>query len=87
MVGRAHPTGNWRLALSLIEHAAEQFTDYSGDTVIPPETIVDRIFKDTEYLSELQTWANKPAPVFKRGGEIAYVVEYRGGQHFSPRGL
>lgn len=70
---------------ALVKHAAEQFTrGPRSRAVIPLATPVDRIRKMTPFLNELHTNANKPAPVFKRGGEIAYVVEYRTGSHIAP---
>jgi hypothetical protein len=65
---------------AIIKHASEQFNNYErNNELIPLNTPVDRIRKDTSPLNQLHTYANKPAPVFKRNGEVAYVIEYRTG--------
>ena len=62
---------------AMIKHAAEQFDLYRGDTRPPGNTPVGRIDADTPHLNALHTHANKPAPVFTRKNDVAYVVEYR----------
>jgi len=71
-------------AIAMVKHGAQQFDDtYDSEDTIdnnPPIVRMDKYTNtDYELAEKLRTRANKPAPVFKRGGKNAYVVEYRGG--------
>ncbi|EDM80157.1 hypothetical protein PPSIR1_35942 [Plesiocystis pacifica SIR-1] len=67
---------------AMVKHAAEQFTRYEQGVRLSPDRVIDRIRKKDRGLNRLHTYANKPAPVFKRpNGDIAYVIEYRSGSH------
>ncbi len=63
---------------ALVKHAAEQFTP-SGRRSIPGSTRMAALNDDlASPLAGLRTRANKLAPVHRRGGERAFVTEYRG---------
>lgn len=68
---------------ALIKHAYEQLPDV--ESAIPEDTPIDKVpFEYTtrereKATANLRTDANKLAPLITRNGDLAFLVEYRGG--------
>lgn len=60
----------------IVKHCAEQFMPEFAET--KPPTIPEDGFAGNELEYKLHTLADKLAPLFKRNGNFAYVIEFRG---------